>query len=106
MNNDSPVRTGLFYGLLSGLGCFGIFVLLFFAHKNPFGLWGWLAAWVPILAMIIGSSVHRDKDLGGYVSFSRVMGICFIIAFSGGLVFEVLTFGFTTLVGDSLVTAH
>lgn len=106
MNNVSPSKTGLFYGLISGLGCFALFLLIYFIHKNPFGAWSWLGFWIPILLMILGTKAHRDKDLEGYITYGRAIAVSMLVAFSGAMVYEVLTFAFTTFIGDSVVTMH
>jgi len=83
-----------------------MFVLLFFMNKNPLGAWGWLSVWIPIVAIILGTKAHRDKDLDGYVSYSRALGTGMLVALSGGFVFEVLAFAFTTLTGDKLIIMY
>ncbi len=106
MNNTSPFKTGAYYGLLSALCSFAWFLIVFFIGKNSFGPWSWLAAWVPIAFIIIGIKVHRDRDLGGPISFGRCLGVAMIVAVCASLLFAILSFVFTSILGDNLIVAH
>jgi len=93
----------MMYGAFSGLASFILAIVLYMLNKNPLGPVSWLGFWIPILFLVIGIQHHRDKDLGGYISYGRGVGTGVLITLFLSIVFCVLIYGFATFIGTDIL---
>jgi hypothetical protein len=102
MNNQALLKTSIKYGTILGLGNFIIFLIVYFMGKNPLGNWSWIGVWIVILLIILGTKEHRDKDLGGFMTYGRGLGIGMLITILGGLLFCVIMVSFGQFIDASI----
>ena len=106
MNPSPQLRTSMMYGTISGLASFLVFIIIYVIGKNPLGPASWFAFWIPILFVTLGIQHHRDKDLGGFISYGRGLGTGTFIAFFIALLFSVLAYAFLTFIGHDVLEMH
>jgi hypothetical protein len=98
------IKLPLNYGSMAGVAAFVIFLLIYVAGGNPLGGMSWLAAWVPILFIVLGIKKHRDQNLGGYISYGQALGTGVIISLVFASLYAILVYLFGTLIDDVIVT--
>jgi len=81
VKNASPFPTALRYGLIGGLIGVALGIIWYLADMNMMlgmGI-GLLSFIIYIIMIVLAIRAHRDKDLGGYISLGRCVGVGVIV---------------------------
>lgn len=81
VKNASPFPTALRYGLIGGLINITLGIVMYLSDMNPWvttGL-GLLTFVINIALIVMAIRAHRDKELGGYITLGRCIGIGVIV---------------------------
>ncbi len=107
MSRDPLFKTAMRFGAYSGLSIFIIFLLVYFAGKNPFtsGLM-WLGTAVFIAFMSYGMRFYRDDISGGSMTYWRGVLAGTLISIAGYAAFSVLVYVFIVAVDPSLLERY
>lgn len=103
MNPGRLVHIALNYGALSGLSCFGMFLLLYFLGFNPLGSISIVGIWIPVVFICLSTKTYRENELEGFMSYKQGIKIGFFTALSGGLLFAFLIYIFGRIIDENLV---
>ena len=106
MNTSPQVKTAMMFGTFSGLSSFLVFIIIYVLGKNPLGAFSWLGFWIPILFITLGIQKHRDKDLGGFISYGRGVGTGALITLFLAILSSVLSYAFLTFIGTDVLEVH
>lgn len=105
MFNQAIIRVGIRYGVLCGVACFAIMLLLYFAGLNPFGDYG-RYSYIPIpFAIFLGIRYYKrfnDTELG----FLRGLRVGTSVAFYAALCTSMLVFILAYVGGPELIRLH
>lgn len=94
------------YGAMSGLSCFGFFLLLFTLGWNPLGQISWLGAWIPVIFIALSTGYFRDKLSGGYITYGHAFRIGFLTACCGAFMFDSLVYIFGTFINNTILDTY
>lgn len=105
MFNQAIIRVGIRYGVLCGVACFAIVLLLYFMGLNPFGDYG-RYSFIPIpFAIFMGIRYYKkfnDTEIG----FLRGLRVGTSVAFYAALCTSMLVFILTYVAGPELLQQH
>ncbi|MER2997780.1 DUF4199 domain-containing protein [Pontibacter populi] len=105
MFNQAIIRVGIRYGVLCGVACFAIVLLLYFMGLNPFGDYG-RYSFIPIpFAIFLGIRYYKkfnDTEIG----FLRGLRVGASVAFYAALCASMLVFILTYVAGPELLQQH
>lgn len=105
MFNQAIIRVGIRYGVLCGVACFAIVLLLYFMGLNPFGDYG-RYSFIPIpFAIFLGIRYYKkfnDTEIG----FLRGLRVGTSVAFYAALCASMLVFILTFVAGPELLQQH
>lgn len=105
MFNQTIVREGIRYGVISGLVCFAMVALLYFLGYNPFGELGRLT-YLPIPLFIFLAIRNYKKYNNGELSFGKGLRLGLAVSFYTALCAGMLIFIFIYLVGPEIIQQH
>ncbi|MCX2742193.1 DUF4199 domain-containing protein [Pontibacter anaerobius] len=105
MFNQTIVRIGIRYGVLSGLICFALVALLYFIGYNPFGDMGRIS-YLPIPIFIFLALRNYKKYIDTELNFGRGLRVGLTVAFYSALSSAMLVFVFIYLVGPDILQNH
>jgi Protein of unknown function (DUF4199) len=97
------LKSSLNFGALSGLACFAVFLLLYFAAANPLGNSSWLAAWIPVVIICISTKHYRENELEGFISYGQAWNIGALTGIAGAILHALLMYIFLKVYDNSLV---
>lgn len=102
-NSTKPSSpSSLEFGAYNAVCSYGIFLLVYYAGYNPFGINGWLGAWLPVV--FISLAIKRDKMLGkGYISYRQAFRTGFNTSISFALLFSVMVYVSATIFMENLI---
>src|SRR3954471_10807157 len=106
MNSSAQLKTAMKYGAFSGLSAFLVAVILYMLGKNPLGTLSWFGFWIPILFIVLGIQYHRDKDLGGDITYGRGVGTGFLITLFSTILFCAVIYAFFTFFATDVLEIH
>jgi len=88
VKNASPFPTALRYGMIGGLLCLviGFIQYLLGVHSMTSLVIGALAMLFAIIFPVLAIRTHRNRDLGGYISYGRGFGTGLLTALIIGLI--------------------
>ncbi len=109
--NVSPRNTGLRYGVILGLAGVVMQLLMYVLGMGEDGettsvgvVMGILSFAVTIAVMVHGIRFHRDKELGGFISFSRAMSVIFWMGVSSAVITSIWTLAYNNFINpDSML---
>ncbi|RAU81595.1 DUF4199 domain-containing protein [Pontibacter arcticus] len=105
MFNQSIVRVGVRYGVLGGLACFVIMLLLYFLGANPFGDLGrW--SYVPLPVFIFLAIRYFKKFDEAELGFGKGFRVGLSVAFYAALCASLLVFLLIYIVGPEILQTH
>jgi hypothetical protein len=87
MSETSSVRTGLYYGSLSGLAVLVFYIAVHLAGFNIFGAITMLNIWIPVVFIILAIRHQRDRVFAGIISFGRAFKAGIATTFFAALLF-------------------
>lgn len=91
------------YALIASLVYFVLFLVIYYAGENPMGLYSFFGIWIPVVAIFMGIKHYRDRELNGYISFIQGLGTGMFMAFALSLVFNLLCYGFGSIIGTDII---
>ena len=97
------IRTPLNFGSIAGICSFVIFLLLYIAGYNPLGNLSWVAAWIPVVFIILGIKKHRNSNLEGFISYGQALGMGCLITLVFASFFGILVYIFGVLIDPGIV---
>lgn len=105
MFNQAIIRVGIRYGVMCGIACFAIVLLLYFMGLNPFGNYG-RYSYLPIpIAIFMGIRYYKkfnDTEIG----FLRGLRVGASVAFYAALCASMLIFILAYVGGAELLQQH
>lgn len=87
--NVSPVKTALKWGLITGVVMIVLSLVSYYGGMTQNSAMQWLTYALLALGIFLGVRTHRDKDLGGYLSYGRGVGTGVLIALFAGVLLSV-----------------
>ncbi|WP_242920604.1 DUF4199 domain-containing protein [Pontibacter liquoris] len=105
MFNQAIVRVGVRYGVLCGLACFALVLVLYFLGANPFGDFG-RVSFIPIPFFIFWAIRYYKKFHEGEISFGKGLRVGFAVSFYAALCTAMFVFILVYLAGPGLLQQH
>ncbi|WP_276497573.1 DUF4199 domain-containing protein [Pontibacter litorisediminis] len=105
MFNQTVVRIGIRYGVLSGLVCFALVALLYFIGYNPFGDVGRIS-YLPIPIFIFLAIRNYKSYIDTDLTFGRGFRVGLAVTFYTALTSALLVLAFIYLVGPEILQNH
>ena len=99
------IKHSLNYGALSGIGCFAVFLLLYFFGVNPLGNSSWLAAWIPVVVICISTKTYRENELEGFITYGEAWNVGTFTGIAGALLHALLIYIFLKVYDANLIEA-
>jgi len=107
-HNVSPRNTGLRYGVILGLAGVVMQLVMYMLGIGEDGeasnlgvVMGILSFAVTIGIMVYGVRFHRDKELGGFMGFSRGMTVMFWIGIANGVITTIWTLVYNNFINTA-----
>jgi hypothetical protein len=100
---QTPFKSSVNYGAMYGLACFAMFLLTYWAGKNPLGPASWLSVWIPPLIIFLSIRHYRNEYLGGNITFYEAFRAGLITALSGALLFALFVLIFGKVIDPGLI---
>ncbi len=89
IKRKSPIPVGFQFGLLGGALGIAFAFTGYYSNLRENFWWGILGICIFSLSIILAMKVHRDRDLGGYLTFGRAIIVGIITTFFMMLVWGV-----------------
>ncbi|WP_299821198.1 DUF4199 domain-containing protein [uncultured Pontibacter sp.] len=105
MFNQTIIRVGVRYGVLCGLVCFVLVVMLYFTGSNPFGDMGRLT-YLPIPVFIFLAIRYYKLFNEGDIGFGRGFRVGLSVSFYTALSTAMLVFLFVNFAGPEILQNH
>lgn len=105
MFNQTIIRVGVRYGVLCGLVCFVLVVVLYFAGSNPFGDMG-RVTYLPIPVFIFLAIRYFKQFHEGEIGFGRGFRVGLSVSFYTALCASMLVFLFVSFAGPEVLQNH
>ncbi len=105
MFNQTITRVGVRYGVLCGLACFVIVLVLYFVGVNPFGDLGRIS-FIPIPAFVFLAIRYYKKFYEGELKFGKGFRIGMSVSFYAAVCTSMLILILIYLAGQSLLQRH
>lgn len=105
MFNQTIVRVGIRYGVMSGIVCFALVALLYFVGYNPFGDMGRIS-YLPIPIFIFLAIRYYKKFIETELSFGKGLRVGLTVAFYSALSSAMLVLVLIYLVGPEILQNH
>lgn len=105
MFDQTIIRVGVRYGVLCGLACFAIVLVLYFAGANPFGDLGRIN-FIPIPVFVFLAIRYYKKFQDREIGFGKGLRVGLATSFYAALCTAMLVFIFTYLAGPELLQRH
>ncbi|QEC53401.1 uncharacterized protein DUF4199 [Anseongella ginsenosidimutans] len=83
--NVTPVKIALKWGLIAGAVMILLSLISYYAGMMQNAAIQWLSYILLALGIFFGVRHHRDKELGGYISFGRGLGTGVLISLFAGI---------------------
>ncbi len=105
MFNQAITRVGIRFGVIGGLACFAIVLLLYFIGYNPFGNYGrW--SFIPVPVAIFLAIKYYKNFYNAELGFLRGLRVGASVAFYVALTASLLIFILTYFAGPELIKMH
>ncbi|MCC9136124.1 DUF4199 domain-containing protein [Pontibacter silvestris] len=105
MFNQAIIRVGVRYGVLSGIACFVVVLVLYFVGVNPFGNMGRIS-FVPIPVFILLAIKYYKKYNDTELGFLSGLRVGLSTSFYTALTASLLVLALIYLVGPELLQRH
>lgn len=99
------LRYSMNYGAVSGMGCFAVFLLIYFSGINPLGNASWLAAWIPVVVICICTKQYRENELEGFITYGQAWNVGAFTGIFSGLLYALLVYIFLKVYDNNLIEA-
>lgn len=90
----SPVRNALKYGLMTGAVLIVLSLVSYYAGMSADSNLQWVSYLLLAIGIFVGSRHHRDKELGGFMSYGRGLGAGVLIALFSGILLAIFIYLF------------
>ncbi|MEM6967237.1 MAG: DUF4199 domain-containing protein [Bacteroidota bacterium] len=108
----SVIKTGVKYGIMLGLaGVISQLVMLLLgmndsgADPTTSALLNLLSLAISIAIIVFAVRYHRDRELGGFISFGRGMKLCFWLGLVSGIITAIWTWIYQNLIAPESLDA-
>lgn len=98
----SPVKIALKWGLVAGIAIIIYGMILYFAGMSTNQSAQWFSYILLGIGIYLGAREHRDKQLGGYMSYGRALGAGVLICLFAAILTGLFNYVFFTLNTDAL----
>lgn len=105
MFNQTIIRVGIRYGVLCGLACFALVLVLYFLGSNPLGQTGWVT-YIPIAAFIFLGIRYFKLFHEGEIGFGRGFRVGLSVSFYAALSAAMLLFLLLYLAGADILAQY
>jgi len=85
----SPVKTAIKWGLIAGAAMIILSMITYYAGMTQNTTLQWLSYLLLALGVFLGTREHRDRDLGGFISYGRGLGTGVLVSLFSGLLLTV-----------------
>jgi hypothetical protein len=100
---QTPFKSSVNFGAMYGLACFAMFLLIYWAGKNPLGPASWLAVWIPPLFIVLSIRYYRNNILGGTITFGEALRAGLITVLSGAMLYSLFVVIFGKLIDPEMI---
>lgn len=97
----TPVKMALKWGAITGAAMILLSLLSYYGGMMENTLMQWVSYMLLALGIFMGIRNHRDKELGGYMSYGRGVGTGVLIALFAGILLSVFTLLFYGVIDPS-----
>lgn len=105
MFNQTIVRVGVRYGVLCGLACFALVLVLYFTGVDPFGDLGRIS-FIPIPVFIFWGIRYYKEFYEGEIGFGKGLRVGLAVSLYTSLCTSMLVFILVYLAGPALLQQH
>jgi len=105
MFNQTIIRVGVRYGVLCGLACFALVLVLYFTGTDPFGDLGRIS-FIPIPIFIFWAIRYYKKFHEGEIGFLKGLRVGLAVSLYTSLCTSMLIFILIYIVGPDLLQRH
>ncbi len=91
---------------MSGIGCFVVFLILYYSGIHPLGNASWLSIWIPVVFICLSTSHYREHELEGFITYGAAYKTGFLTAMAGGVMYALLIYLFGTFIDATLAETY
>lgn len=102
----SPFKSAVNYGAIYALGCFAVFITVYWMGFNPIGEASVFAIWIPPLIIYLSIRYYRNHLNGGIMTFGYGMQTGMLTAASGGLLYALMVYIFCKVIDPSVIEEY